>query len=97
MFGAFSGVLGFIVSMIMRLELSQAGDAFLNGNYQLYNVLVTSHAFLMIFLCAVSVIFVYNYKLRFMKLLGLFGRLIKHLTNFKGKPIEDNSMSRKRR
>jgi cytochrome c oxidase subunit 1 len=27
-FGAFSGVLGFIVSMIMRLELSQAGDAF---------------------------------------------------------------------
>jgi len=33
----------------MRLELSQAGDAFLSGNYQLYNVLVTSHAFLMIF------------------------------------------------
>jgi cytochrome c oxidase subunit 1 len=48
-FGAFSGVLGFIVSMAMRLELSQAGDAFLQGNYQLYNVLVTSHAFLMIF------------------------------------------------
>jgi cytochrome c oxidase subunit 1 len=59
-FGAFSGVLGLIVSMLMRLELSQAGDAFLAGNYQLYNVLVTSHAFLMIFLCAVSVIFVYN-------------------------------------
>jgi heme/copper-type cytochrome/quinol oxidase subunit 1 len=35
--------------MAMRLELSQAGDAFLQGNYQLYNVLVTSHAFLMIF------------------------------------------------
>ena len=48
-FGAFSGVLGFIVSTAMRLELSQAGDAFLAGNYQLYNVLVTSHAFLMIF------------------------------------------------
>jgi cytochrome c oxidase subunit 1 len=48
-FGAFSGVLGFIVSTAMRLELSQAGDAFLGGNYQLYNVLVTSHAFLMIF------------------------------------------------
>jgi heme/copper-type cytochrome/quinol oxidase subunit 1 len=31
--------------MAMRLELSQAGDAFLSGNYQLYNVLVTSHAF----------------------------------------------------
>ena len=48
-FGAFSGVLGFIVSMIMRFELTQSGDAFLSGNYQLYNVLVTSHAFLMIF------------------------------------------------
>jgi cytochrome c oxidase subunit 1 len=33
----------------MRLELSQAGDALLSGNYQLYNVLITSHAFLMIF------------------------------------------------
>lgn len=48
-FGAFSGILGFIVSLTMRLELSQAGDTFLNGNYQLYNVLVTAHAFLMIF------------------------------------------------
>jgi cytochrome c oxidase subunit 1 len=48
-FGAFSGVLGLIVSMLMRFELSQAGDAFLGANYQLYNVLVTSHAFLMIF------------------------------------------------
>jgi len=48
-FGAFSGVLGFVVSMVMRLELSQSGDTFLSGNYQLYNVLVTSHAFLMIF------------------------------------------------
>jgi cytochrome c oxidase subunit 1 len=48
-FGAFSGVVGFIVSMLMRLELSYAGDIFLSGNYQLYNVLVTSHAFIMIF------------------------------------------------
>lgn len=62
LFGAFSGVLGFVVSMFMRFELSQAGDTFLSGNYQLYNVLVTSHAFLMIFLCAVSVVFVYNCK-----------------------------------
>ena len=31
-FGAFSGILGFVVSMLMRLELSQAGDAFLSGN-----------------------------------------------------------------
>jgi heme/copper-type cytochrome/quinol oxidase subunit 1 len=45
----FFWVLGFVVSMLMRLELSQAGDALLSGNYQLYNVLITSHAFLMIF------------------------------------------------
>ena len=48
-FGAFSGVVGLLISMFMRLELSQTGDAFLEGNYQLYNVLVTSHAFIMIF------------------------------------------------
>ena len=57
MFGAFSGVLGFVVSMAMRLELTQAGDAFLGGNYQLYNVLVTSHAFLMIFFFVVVLAF----------------------------------------
>jgi cytochrome c oxidase subunit 1 len=50
--------------MAMRLELSQAGDAFLGGNYQLYNVLVTSHAFLMIFLCAVSAVSVFIYEWR---------------------------------
>ena len=38
-----------------------------------------------------------NALLTFTKLLGLFGCLIKHLTNFKGKLIKDNSMSRKRR
>jgi cytochrome c oxidase subunit 1 len=48
-FGAFSGVVGFVISMLMRFELSQAGDVLLSGNYQLYNVLVTSHAFIMIF------------------------------------------------
>jgi cytochrome c oxidase subunit 1 len=48
-FGAISGVLGFVVSMVMRFELSQSGDALVAGNYQLYNVLVTAHAFLMIF------------------------------------------------
>jgi cytochrome c oxidase subunit 1 len=49
-FGAFSGIVGFVISILMRLELSQSGDALLNGNYQLYNVLVTSHAFVMIFM-----------------------------------------------
>ena len=98
-------MLGFIVSVAMRLELSQAGDTFLSGNYQLYNVLVTAHAFLMIFLCAVSVVclcIIVNNLMTiwlslFTKLFGLFGRLIKHLAYFRGKPTEDNSMPRKRR
>ena len=48
-FGAISGLIGLIFSMAIRLELSQPGNAFLDGNNQLYNVLVTAHAFIMIF------------------------------------------------
>jgi len=49
-FGAFSGVLGTTMSVLIRMELSQPGSQILAGNYQLYNVLVTGHALLMIFL-----------------------------------------------
>ena len=49
-FGAFSGVLGTTMSILMRMELSAPGNQILEGNYQLYNVLITGHAFLMIFL-----------------------------------------------
>jgi cytochrome c oxidase subunit I len=48
-FGAFSGVLGTTMSILMRMELSAPGNQLLEGNYQLYNVLITGHAFLMIF------------------------------------------------
>ena len=48
-FGAFSGVLGTVLSVIIRMELAHPGSQILAGNYQLYNVLITSHAFLMIF------------------------------------------------
>jgi heme/copper-type cytochrome/quinol oxidase subunit 1 len=43
LFGAFSGVLGTTMSILIRLELFQPGSQILNGNYQLYNVLVTGH------------------------------------------------------
>lgn len=48
-FGSLSGVLGTTMSILIRMELSQPGSQILEGNYQLYNVLVTGHAFLMIF------------------------------------------------
>jgi cytochrome c oxidase subunit 1 len=47
--GAFSGLIGTGLSMIMRMELSLPGDAFLAGDYHLYNVIVTAHGFLMVF------------------------------------------------
>ena len=48
-FGGFSGVLGTVMSILIRMELAAPGNQILSGNHQLYNVLVTGHAFLMIF------------------------------------------------
>jgi cytochrome c oxidase subunit 1 len=48
-FAAFSGIVGTVMSIFIRLELINIGDQFFLGNYQLYNVTITAHAFLMIF------------------------------------------------
>lgn len=48
-FGAFSGVAGTTLSILIRLTLSVPSSQFLSDNYQLYNVIVTGHAFVMIF------------------------------------------------
>ena len=47
-FGAFSGIIGTSLSILIRMELAHPGSQILAGNHQLYNVLVTGHGLIMI-------------------------------------------------
>ena len=49
-FGTFCGMIGTWLSIMIRIELAYPGNQFFNGNHHVYNVVITAHAILMIFL-----------------------------------------------
>jgi cytochrome c oxidase subunit 1 len=55
-FGGFSGIIGTLLSMMIRLELAQPGNKFFLGNHQLYNVVVTAHGLIMIFFVVMPIL-----------------------------------------
>jgi len=55
-FAIFAGMIGTAFSVLIRLELSAPGVQFLAGDNQLFNVIISAHAIIMIF-------FMVNYSL----------------------------------
>lgn len=80
-FAVFSGLLGTAFSVLIRLELSAPGIQFLQGDHQLFNVIITAHAFLMIFFM-VNFINLFNIELysraRIIYILNSFTRLLQY-------------------
>jgi cytochrome c oxidase subunit 1 len=48
-FAITAGLIGGLLSVLMRIELMTPGDHLLHGNHQLYNVMITAHGLVMVF------------------------------------------------
>jgi cytochrome c oxidase subunit 1 len=55
-FGGIAGVIGTTLSVLIRIELANPGNQIFHGNHQLYNVVITAHAFLIIFFIVIPVL-----------------------------------------
>jgi cytochrome c oxidase subunit 1 len=49
LFAICAGLIGGTISILMRYELMRPGDHLLNGNHQLFNVMITAHGLIMVF------------------------------------------------
>ncbi len=48
-FAIIAGIIGGVMSLLIRTELAYPGDGILGGDYHLFNVLVTGHGLIMVF------------------------------------------------
>lgn len=58
-FAIFAGMIATGFSVLIRLELSSPGVQFLQGDHQLFNVIITAHGLLMLFFM-VKFIYIYS-------------------------------------
>jgi heme/copper-type cytochrome/quinol oxidase subunit 1 len=56
-FAFFSGLIGTSLSMFIRLELGMPGQGLLQGNGQLYNVIITGHGIIMLLFMVMPALF----------------------------------------